>query len=624
MNDIKSPGRLSRKATVTVGSAGMGMAAVLALGAMSLPATPTQSASSEAPGGTISGLVALDAGKPIGLRIKARNEQAKVTYNVFSRQGEYRVPEMMPGTYQVWISQNGFVSQPQTVVVEAGATARLDLRASVKPGFDIEQQFLQRDPHTAKIDQTLELVSFDELYPDQPGRAELIDDCFACHATMFHQMRADRDGWEYMVRRMTDRVSMEGERQANIIYTKEHFPAQSRELITEYLIRNFGIDAPMRDLKLDEFVPNEDVISEAVYVEYDVPLTDADMRPRSYHDPFIAPNGEIWVNDRANRSLVRIDPDATDASERIIEEYQAPWPDTSMHGITIDTEGRVYYADINGGYLGELDRETGEFKRYETTGEMEAPWNVPAGTRTSESMVQIVTDKDDNVWGNLVSGEKIFRLDAETREIETWLLPTPNSNPYGMIAKPDGTVWTAGISSDMIIKFDPGTETFTEYATPTQPSAPRRLDDDAAGNIWWAEYVGGNLGKLDTETGEMEQFPFPLKYSTGYDAWAVGEYIWVTEATYQTLIRFDPKTEAFVYYPLPMSQPSGNPGVPKLENEKDGTIWFAYRGLRDQPNPVVKFSPKANAGPWSVEQTDTTALGAVARFFRNMWFAITA
>jgi virginiamycin B lyase len=243
----------------------------------------------------------------------------------------------------------------------------------------------------------------------------------------------------------------------------------------------------------------------------------------------------------------------------------------------------VYFADIAGGFLGELNPATGEFKRYPTTGDPD------------ESMVQIVVDSRDNVWMGLISTNKLGKLDASSREVILWDWPTPDTNPYGLIISHDDKVWTAGISKHMIVRFDPATQTFTEYATPTQPSAPRRLGEDDDGNIWWAEYSGGHVGVLDPRTGSMQQFAFPLAHSRGYDCWPVGRFVWMTEATYQTLVRFEPKTAEFVYYPLPSIQPSGNPGVPKIEVDPEGTIWFAYRGLRDRANPVVAFKPWGNA-----------------------------
>lgn len=532
--------------------------------------------------GSIHGKVTAEAGDVVGFRVKAKLPVANMTWNVFTRDGKYRVPDLTPGSYEVWVAQRGFDSPIQKVDVKPGEKTNLDFHVTVQEGFDVTQQFRQRDPHTFAVRPNVPLVTYEELYPPGPGRDALERHCTVCHGTWFHHLSKPREGWEWTLTNMTDKKSLEGHKRGNIIYTKENFPTEDRVLIADYLTTHFGVEQPYRDLLLDELRPDEDVIADAVFIEYDVPPGPG-MKARSYHDPYIAPNGEVWFNDRANRSLLHIDPQARDAAKMVVEEYQAPWPETSMHGIVIDRAGRVYYADIAGGYLGELNPDTGEFKRYETTGDVD------------ESMVQIVVDSKDNVWGGLISGNKLIKLDADTRQISMWDYPTPDTNPYGMIASRDDKIWSAGISKHVIVKFDPVTEEFTEYPTLTQPSAPRRLGEDRHGNIWWAEYVGGHLGMLDPTTGEMKQYPYPLSYSRGYDCWPVGDYIWSTESTYETLVRFDPESETFVYYPIPLSQPSGNPGVPKMEVGKDGTIWFSYRGLRDRPNPVVAFKPWANA-----------------------------
>lgn len=533
---------------------------------------------------SIHGKVSADRGEVVGFRVKAHLAVAGMTWNVFTRNGQYRIPDLTPGSYEVRVVQYGFESPVRQIQVGPGESVQVDLQLSARPGFDVSEQFRQRDSHTFAIQPGLPLASYDEIYPPGPGRDALEYHCAACHGTWFHHMRKPREGWEWTLANMTDKKSLSARKRGNLIYTPQHFPAEDRQSILDYLTENFGPDVPYRDVKLDELRPDEAVVSEAIYIEYDVPPA-AGMKPRSYHDPYIAPNGEVWFNDRANRSVLRIDPDARDLKKMILEEYQAPWPETSMHGITIDRSGRVYYADIAGGYLGELDRDTGTFTRYESTDDVD------------ESMVQIVVDSKDNVWGGLISGNKLFRLDAGTRGVRMWDFPTPDTNPYGLIASRDDKLWAAGISVHKIIRFDPVTEQFTEYPTPTQPSAPRRLGEDRHGNIWWAEYTGGHLGSLDPATGEMKQYRYPLAFSRGYDAWPVGNLIWSTEATYETLVSFDPATESFVYYPLPLSQPSGNPGVPKIEVENDGTIWFAYRGMQGEANPVVAFMPRGNAQP---------------------------
>jgi len=535
--------------------------------------------------GSIHGTVTAEAGQVIGFRVKAKLPVANMTWNVFTRNGRFRVPDLTPGSYEVWVAQNGFESPVKTVKIKAGDTAEVNIHVTVRESFDLNNQFRPRDSHVmgARRD-AVELVSYDELYPPGPGRDALEYHCSNCHGTWFHHMRNSREGWEFWVKNMIDRRSIPNSPNRNIIYTRENFPDADAKQVIDYLAENFAPDVPYRDLLLDELIPNEEVIADAIFIEYDVPVPEG-FKKRSYHDPYIASDGGIWANDRRNRSFVHIDPDARDAGKMIIEEYQAPWETTSMHGITIDTRNRVYYADVNGGWLGELDLNTGEWKRYP----------VNDNPESDDSMIQIVVDSKDNIWGGLIGSTQLAKLDAGTREIALWPFPTPDINSYGLIASRDDKIWTAGISRHMIVRFDPVTEEFTEYRTPTIPSAPRRLGEDKSGNIWWAEYVGGHLGMLNPETGEMKQYRYPLAHSRGYDSWPVGDYIWSTEATYETLVRFDPETEQFVYYPIPLSQPSGNPGVPKMENEADGTIWFAYRGVRDGPNPLVAFKPWGNA-----------------------------
>ena len=62
--------------------------------------------------------------------------------------------------------------------------------------------------------------------------------------------------------------------------------------------------------------------------------------------------------------------------------------------------------------------------------------------------------------------------------------------------------------------------------------------------------------------------------------------IWVTDDTYNSLIRFDVVTKKFTYYPLPQVRWS----VPKVEIGKDGSVWFGSRGI--QTIVGVNFKPK--------------------------------
>jgi streptogramin lyase len=382
----------------------------------------------------------------------------------------------------------------------------------------------------------------------------------------------NEEGWRATVTKMTEG----GPDRRPLV---RNVPERHREEIIEYLAKNFGPDKPRRKLKLDTLEIDEDEVANAIYIEYELPAPAEGMR--QMHDPYIAPDGSVWYSDTGVGSVWLLDPETRDPQKRIKQEFQVknPLGRPFVRGITVNSKGVVYCADRRGGYLGEVDPTVGEVKIYE---------RLPGS-----AILQVVVDSQDNVWFNLYHGNKIGRFDAKTAKVSLWEIPMDLAEPYGLVVDQMGRVWSAGIGRDVIIKFDPATETFNEYPTSTHPSGPRRLGVDANGKIWWAEYFGGHLGMLDPETGKMVGYPFPLRFSAGYDAWPIGDDVWITEGIHQTMVQFNQKTKKFTYYPLPLKQ--RGLGVPKIEVDKASTIWFGYRGTPN--NPAVAFKPRGNPEP---------------------------
>ncbi len=500
--------------------------------------------------GTISGTVSADQGKVVGFQVKARDTERKIIYTVFTRAGQYRVPNLPPGQYEVWVSQEGFKSAPQTVSLESSANQKVNLSITAEP-----------------VKSDAELVDYDTLYPPGPARTAIENQCMSCHGITYHRRSKTREEWK----KSLDSMIVWGEGQFVIpVYTS----VPNYDLILDYLATNFGPNHPKRELKLDAVPVDENEVANAIYTEYELPqLKDGRRRP---HDPYVGPDGTVWFGDTGNRSVFQLNTKA-DFAHRISQEFQSPDARTGVHGSTVDSKGIVYYADIRTGYLGEVNPKDGEF--------------VLHGTMPDSSMLEVVPDSKDNIWFDLALGNRIGKLDAKTRKISMWDLPTPDSNLYGLVVDHQDKIWTVAIAKHFLVKFDPVTEKFTEYKTPAQPSGPRRLGVDRDGNIWWSEYIGGNLGKLDPKTGKMVEYKLPLRYSEGYEAWPVGDDVWQSEVNYHTLIKFNRTSQKFFYYPLPEKQ--GGPGVPKMEVDHEGIIWFGFRGLKN--NTVVAFKPKGNA-----------------------------
>src|ERR1700690_3963683 len=79
---------------------------------------------------------------------------------------------------------------------------------------------------------------------------------------------------------------------------------EQRLLVIKYLAANFGPDQEKRDIKLDTLVRDEDALSQAVYVQYELPPVDKSqsnglLLSRGTHDvmPSNDPGrrGTIWM-----------------------------------------------------------------------------------------------------------------------------------------------------------------------------------------------------------------------------------------------------------------------------------------------------------------------------------------
>jgi len=161
---------------------------------------------------------------------------------------------------------------------------------------------------------------------------------------------------------------------------------------------------------------------------------------------------------------------------------------------------------------------------------------------------------------------------------------------HGVRVDAQDNIWTVGRPKHVVMKFDAAKEKWSTYPTPSQPSGTRRIGVDNKGKVWFTEYSIGKLGYLDPDTGQITEYQPQYKWGGYYEAWPDNRgSVWVTDDTYNALIRFDVQTKKFTYYPLPQVRWS----VPKVEIDKDGSVWFGSRGI--QSIVAVNFKPKGNA-----------------------------
>jgi len=550
---------------------------IVSLSILLLPGLVSAQTSSR---GTIRGTVTADQGQVRGFRVTAHNVRNMIWYVVFTKDGKYTVPQALPGPYEISVLQDGYDSPVEKADLAPGQSATVDIplkKQAPKPSDVVYK-------------------TFDEMYPPGPGLDLLKKNCLGCHGPdSYNTMHLTEAGYRNGLRKMMHGPFNLGgvvPPMAHTVITKK-----DQDTIVQYLTANFGPDSPNQRLKHDPYPVDEDVLSKAIYVEYDLTnlptapsITKIDRQadsaaetissearearevadraknpnPKPYlHDPFIAKDDTIWYADPPTNAIVHLDPRNLDPGERW-KFYSLP-PDAPgyvfPHGITLDSKGRVYWAEIFGGMVGELDPATGKMIRH--------------ALPTAESLLQVVTDQKDNVWYDTVHGEGLGKLDAQTRLISQFPTPTPDLGLYGMAVDPKGNIWSAGYAKSTVVKFDPVTESYTEYPSPTAGGSARRIGVDSKGIVWYSEWTGGQLGRIDPDTGKITEYRFPIR-SRPYETWPDKlDNIWASDDFNNSMVYFEPTSKKFTYFPLPQVWPVA--GVPKVEIDSNNTVWIGSR-----------------------------------------------
>jgi streptogramin lyase len=547
--------------------------------------------------GTITGTVAAAEGKVIGLRVAAHNLDQRLWYIVFTNKGQYKIPQALPGRYEITVNEPGFGSPKESVQLRAGGTQTVD--------FSLDK--LPDDPRPAVITgnmggaagdgmegggngkpgtprKILFFNTLEEVYPPGPGRDLIKANCTGCHADDLTTYHYTQERFLTGIEKMTET----GPAIFPNVLALGRTPLSTKEkqFIAGYLAANFGPGMPDKRLRVAPLAVDEETASKAIYVSYDIPdevektkvksqgikvganMIDGEfeMRPGltvgALQAAAISPlDGTIWFSSRGSNSILGLNPRELDPAKRWKNYPVKGDPFVAVSGIAVDSKGKVYWSELSGGMLGELDPVTGKQIRYV----------IPQ----KGVGVGLTVDKDDNVCFSLIWGAQFGRLDAKTRTIHTYPTPTPDNGIYGVVADKNGVMWGAGWQKGTISKWSPESSLVTEYPIPTSWGQMRRIGVDSKGIVWSSASNTGQLVRLDPATGRTTDFKVPVQGANPYEAWPdKQDNVWTADQTHSSLMKLDPKTGKWIFYPMPQPRQS----VPKIEVDDRNTLWFGTRG----------------------------------------------
>ena len=530
-------------------------------------------------------------------QVYAKNHDKSMLYMVYSNDGRYKTANLMPGAYEIWAEKGRLKSEHQMIRIEAGETVGLDFSLAPGPEFALTSKDratggAQFGPPAAEAESE-EQVADGELYPAGPGRDLAEASCIQCHGpTFLPAFKMSRSEWAVTIDMMDDS------------YGGGSLGPAERDVLVDYLASNFGPEAPARGRKIDVKYPlDEDVLSKGQFIEYLAPLahnTDLYLRSENFpgrhrlHETDMDYSGNIWATNGII-GVSRVDPRTaqwshfpygTDTNNPEEDMYgrskgdpDSVWSNIFGHGMIIDSKENVYWMEYQGQHVGRLNSKTGKMDRFPMDPEhIVVDEKGVAGNIRGHSPD---LDSKENVWFTVIKGNKIGVFDRKTEEIKLWEIPTPNSVPYGIEVDQNDEIWVAELLACKVARFDPRTEKFTEYPGLLSSCAINRVMADSKGIIWYSVARPGMLGRLDPKTGKQDEYdilPFTdAEVSSPYGIIADrDDQVWFGDGGMGgALVKFDPDTEKFTYYPLPRQTDN-----PNLDTTRDGAIIYSTRSSR--------------------------------------------
>lgn len=253
------------------------------------------------------------------------------------------------------------------------------------------------------------------------------------------------------------------------------------------------------------------------------------------------------------------------------------------HSMAQTSDGRIWITNALSSTLMSFDPATKAFKTYQVGHDALYPHTVRV-------------DRNDVVWFTIVASNQIGRFDPKTETMTVMRLPSNGvlrwttdmlfptlmrigswfpdqavhlnlsthryfgqrilAFPYGIDVNPrDGSIWYAKLYASKIGRIDPKTLEVKEWDTPLL--GPRRPRFDANGVFWIPAFDEGGLMRFDPATEKFETYRIPVvgkdEYETPY-ALNVDKrtgQVWLAANNSDRVIRFDPANRKFFSYPSP-------------------------------------------------------------------------
>ena len=514
---------------------------------------------------SVTGTVLDGAKQPLeGVLISLRSEEREQLVSVASNaQGQFRFPRsrLPAGDYRLSVRATGFTlatNQIKTVSVE---DQTIKLPVSLESTTD-------RSILAAQLTSLEWLQSWPGSNDDKRAMMHNLVNCMFCHSL------------ERIARSRYDAEAFMGVIQRMLTYETDHSSAERIQVVSlpQSLkgLSWFGTDAR----RIARYLAS-------------VNLRDGDDWPYDF-DVLPRPTGA--------------------GTQAVVTVIPIPRPNSVIHDLDVDAQGRVWYGNTGWDYLGMYDPRSGEFSEWQAPNFLP---EAPEGTDRILGVQDIQVDHRGHVWA-AVGGTKLARFIPDTEKWQVFDLPVIWRNPFLSPVRPgEEGIWATGLAGipeghqrhetayrldiesgklsqginlfdhmpppddplhdnplnycymmdqdtngdflctapvpSGIVRASQATGKSTFYPTPTRHAYPRRGYRDEENRFWFSEFYADRIGVMDLNTNTFTEYPLAPEFISPYYARPDGRgYVWSSSTGSDRLLRLDPDTGAFDTFLMPV------------------------------------------------------------------------
>ncbi|MGB7295370.1 MAG: hypothetical protein WBC70_07240 [Candidatus Aminicenantales bacterium] len=283
------------------------------------------------------------------------------------------------------------------------------------------------------------------------------------------------------------------------------------------------------------------------------------------------------------------------SSTQYIEEYYIPLTCSQPVGITVDSNGKIWFVATWSGYLVVFEPDLRQFVDF-----IEIPnWKTKG---TFGSMVwSMEFDQEGNLWFTDQVNDAIWRYFVNEKKFEMYRVPTIGSYPQGLSIDNKGMIWFSEIFGKRIGVLDPSkvidntTGGITEYPFEDieyETLGPGLISKNYNNTLWFSVVTypeGGNLVIFDVVSKNFTLFDLPE--GAGVSVGITGDdngILWINDHATNLFFRFDPKTSQVKKYSTSLATSRNDTTtLPYWNTAKDDKIWFNEH----EGNAIAYFDP---------------------------------